>query len=213
MNIVKEFEYRKDHDWGILGWVLKDAPFVYNTGGPVLVAHDCIEHFTNAVDGSIEDELLALGSIAWIRGDSLTEMNHRYTCGQSLGSDVNTLLRVGRPVKDMIGHYDPWESASNYIKEAIEEGVNSYLCEEGELTKGMMKQDAHNMKGWMLRGMRLAKRRFHNDKDLALHLFTEVRDEVAKVKYMEEGGTLRVSIGIKQQSVQVTHRSIYDETN
>jgi hypothetical protein len=210
MNIVKEFEYREDFDYGTLGWVLRDAPKVYNTGGPVLVAHDCIEHFTNAVDGSIEDELLALGSVAWIRGDSLTEMNHRYTCGQSLGSDVHTLLRVGRPVENMTGHYAPWESASDYIKEGVEEGVNSYICEEGELTKVMMKQDAHNIKGWMLRGMRFAKRRFHNDKDLALYLFTEVRDQVARVKCMEEGDTLRVSIGIKQQSVNVTHRSIYE---
>ena len=210
MNIVKEFEYREDHDWGTLGWVLKDAPLVYNTGGPVLVAHDCIEHFTNAVDGSIEDELLALGSIAWIRGDSLTEMNHRYTCGQSLGSDVHTLLRVGRPVKDMTGHYDPWESASDYIEEGIKKGVSMFLREEDELTKGVMKQDAHNIKGWMLRGMRLARRRFYGDKDLALYLFTEVRDQVAKIKCMEEGDTIRVSIGIKQQSVQVTHRSIYE---
>ena len=210
MNIVKEFEYREDHDWGTLGWVLKDAPSVYNTGGPVLVAHDCIEHFTNAADGSIEDELLALGSTAWIRGDSLTEMNNRYTCGESLGSDIHTLLSIGRPIRDMTGHYDTQEAANSYIKESIEKGVAMFLREEAELTKGMMKKDAHNMKGWMLRGMRLAKRRFYNDKDLALYLFTEVRDQVAKVKCMEEGDTLRVSIGIKQQSVQVTRRSIYE---
>ena len=210
MNIIKEFEYREDRDYGTLGWVLKDAPLVYNTGGPVIVAHDCIEHFTNAVDGSIEDELLALGSVAWIRGDSMTEMNHRYTCGETLGSVVHDLLRIGRPIKDMTGHYDPWESASRYIETGIRAGVSIFLEEEEELTKGMMKQDIRNMKGWMLRGMRLARKRFYGDKDLALYLFTEVRDQVAKVKWMEEGDILRVSISIKQKSVKVTHRSIYE---
>lgn len=106
----------KKNDHGLEGWfpigLEDDEHFLPNTGGAGL-AHDTLEHFK--LDGTVTDEMMALGSLFYIRGETgrMRERGSFFTLSENFAdlmhsvyeetryADFDTKDRIRKPVAEM----------------------------------------------------------------------------------------------------------------
>lgn len=102
MAITKIFEYRSDDRSGYTGWIPKGAPREFNSGGGMLVAHDVLEH-TRDTTSSWEDELMALGALIFIRGETgyFSGRVHNPSWGGNMVGDLMNCMRFSLYHRDI----------------------------------------------------------------------------------------------------------------
>lgn len=93
--ITREFVYMTHDETGIDGWMPTDYGdnplFLPNSG--LGIAHDTLEHFK--LDGTVVDELLAFGSVWYLRIETgrLTEHGSTLAMGDVFASDIYNIYR------------------------------------------------------------------------------------------------------------------------
>lgn len=95
-TLTRRFTWTNHSETGLIGWLpvaCADDPLFLPSMG-LGVAHDTLEHFS--MDGSMEDECLAFGSLYFIRIETgrLRDFEHaRFTPAQTFGSDLCEMFR------------------------------------------------------------------------------------------------------------------------
>lgn len=205
MNMVRLFEFREDRETGSLGWVPKGAPSVFNTGGGRLVAHDVLEHRPNT-SASWEDELMALGAMVFIRGETgHFYSQHRPDWESHLAADLRNcfeyLWHSGLNLKTV--RTNAIYGTDDGLSEAIEMAITELKHEGCDNTKITCERTVKTMKDWLRVGYRHARKRYHDNAGRALYLFTMIERDVDELtKQAEEGfSELKVSVSIKNWTV------------
>jgi len=206
--IAKIFEYKEDKESGSMGWGLKNAPPEFNAEVGLLVAHDTLEHFPNTT-GSWEDELMALGAVAFIRGESGYFSDKYYPLPQdNISVDVANCFyfflgsrRDIKPLKKTRGLNNEFE-ANYIISEAVNIALNQCRDETGDRPS---LSTIANVTEWLKLGYRKSKRRYRGvESHEMLCLFTSIQRDVDDLEHQaEEGCELRVSVDVTNQTVDV----------
>lgn len=228
--LVRRFVYGIDDDFGNAGWILPGVPG-YNAGDGLTVAHDTLEHRPND-NGTVEDELMALGALLWLRVETgyqaqyfpngLHAGTHMIVTGdisrmllnlvQDVAQDdclLQALPRASRPLSD--------DDAEQSMRKAVAESIASTIAETGYQSIDPELVQAWNAKlqepetydrclGWLRAGYRNAKRRYPRPEDIAFRVFQVVRSEADRIaRFAEEGDELQVVINLKKAQASVRH--------
>jgi len=163
------FEWREDREFGGEGWILKGFPD-FNASQGIGIAHDTLEHFAGG-DGSLSHEMLAFGSMLYMRGESgwFHQYGNARGAADNMGSDIARFLDE-MSYQDM-GLRNPGRTYA--LRDGLEDDLQAIL------TKGL--SDANEnaryngsevatvftrdykiewMAGWMRRGYRMCKKRW-----------------------------------------------------
>lgn len=223
MSLIQlNFAYGTDNN-GSEGWIVKSQPDFDAVGG-LGVAHDSMEHFDTAA-GTLEEEILAFGSMLYIRVESgWFHYNNNFSAAKNMASDLARFIYERwssgdclRPVKGRPRHLD--ECLEHDIEETIRE-TRRLLGSEFEYDREdsyaeFNRQNAYvyeRLKGWMRQGYWKAKRRYRDAStfDLA-ECFTQIRDKVEKLtKYAQEGEELEIRVKVSRGRAipAIKHRTL-----
>lgn len=223
-----DFHYTEDEEYGGMGWIPIKQP-KFNASEGLGVAHDTMEHFT--LDGSMEDEIMAFGSIFYIRVETgllLQNDYSGYSPGEILASDISRFFRdawwndVTTVLKPYVGrprHLEPYLERD--LEELCAETVRVLRAEFHEDTDGddswwIFKAKnldlTQRLKRWIRAGYWKCKARYRGASchDLAEAFDTIVR-EVSDIKYPDEGDRLRCTVQIEggRPVAYVTHANAW----
>lgn len=181
--LTRKFRYLESHDTGLQCFIPVSCMHVdsFNPGEGQLVAHDTLEHFL--CDGTIEDELMAIGAIHYIRAD-LGMLSDGEMFGKRYDFDVqatdlieawrDSMRSTVRPIRSPIavdGH-SLWSESdvATFRQRFIERAVRDYQSdaggaqyadpEEWDAIPGACAAFFDNGIKWIRRGYRMAERRF-----------------------------------------------------
>lgn len=208
-----EFHYSEDQEYGSMGWIPLKQP-KFNASEGLGVAHDTMEHFT--LDGTMEEEMLAFGSIFYIRVETGQLLQNNYSdrsCGKILAGDISGFFRdawsegSSRVLKPYVGQPRHLES---YLEHDLEECTRHTMRllrdEIGEYGTATEWQDFRaanpdieaNLKRWIRAGYWKCKARYRGVSchDLA-EAFDRIRDKVNAIKHPNEGDRLRCTVQVK----------------
>jgi hypothetical protein len=208
-----EFHYTEDEEYGGMGWIPLKQP-KFNASEGLGVAHDTMEHFT--LDGTMEEEMLAFGSIFYIRVETglLLQNNYSgYSPGKILAGDVSGFFRnawgegANRILKPYQGRPRHLES---YLEHDLEElclhAMRQLRDEIGDYGTATEWQDFRaanpsiedNLKRWIRAGYWKCKARYRGASchDLADAFDTLVR-KVKDIKCPDYGDRLRCTVQVK----------------
>lgn len=217
--LVKQFEYKEDSEMGTVGWAMLNAPASFNVGSGLGVAHDTLEHFHNT-NATWEDELLALGSMVYIRGINGQLGNPYHTPAESLASDLINCLEFftnsNRAIKPCTARaYSDGYDGYGLIHESVKLAAKAHVTYGDEWlgTLDELNELYKYMTAWLNKGYSKSKARYHYDNCSALTMFQEIRRKVDNIKYTEQGDTLKVIVNIKAGTTKVLYTSyLYLET-
>jgi len=161
-----EYRFRKtEHpEQGCDGWLLEGAPSTYEPLHGMGVAHDLLEHRAND-DGSVEDELLALGAALYVRGEG--GYWHQFTQshfdpGENVAPD---LARLATEFGGLEGLHAPGgtralgEQVEDWIAHALRD-ARSVLVDEYEQDHREVDEYLTRVRGWLRKGYRESRRRW-----------------------------------------------------
>jgi hypothetical protein len=208
MGTVK-FHYAEDEEFGSMGWIPLKQP-AFNASEGLGVAHDTMEHFT--LDGSMEDEIMAFGSIFYIRVETgyLLQNNFSgYSPGKILARDISGFFRnvwcggqacvlkpyVGRP-----RHLDT--CLEHDLDELCRETLllmRAELEDEGDDAWRTFRADnldlTQRLKHWIRAGYWKCKARYRGASCFELaDAFDTIVREVKSIKGLEEGERLHCTV-------------------
>lgn len=184
-------EAKEDRELGELGYLFKDtpiisAPMVSNDG--LLLAHDLIEHVNGLHKiGSIDDEIEALGSSYYIRGQTgqlrRDDFGSRYSPEENYASDILNLFMY---YNDGVDFKTPIPKTRACIfDEAFKEILNigkhqiKQELENEDIDRGRLETFLHASLHYLRKGYRKAKKRFPNAYKIN-NLFFALADELTK---------------------------------
>lgn len=227
-KIIKaQFVCETHEDFGDLGlrpaWMANADPL-----GGMAVAHDMLEHCVGD-DGSVEAELMALGAIYWLRGESgwaasqIRYTSHGFDAADSLSSDFIDLYRhvahEGFTLTDP-GTVEPieCEDTDEQLRRIAIKGMaatreeESYSMDEDdeeaeELSLWCCEQSIDRAHNWLRKGYRNATERYDgvDAYSLAECVFSEIEKRVSTwlQNSAEEGMYLEVEIDLDAYSVSL----------
>lgn len=218
--IHRKFVWRVDEEHGNEGWGLISQPVfnVATTGR--LICHDTLEHFK--CDGTVEDELQALGAMVFIRGQGYDSNLHRLGVVTNLASDLVRLMETvygwnGREESlqaQVVGPLLADNEVEGWLQKALQEAVEEF--EKYSLDDREVPEDFETTKvqliEWMRTGYRKAKRRYHGNhaEDLCAtfnHLEYMLKDTFLHRQY---GDILLVGVCPRQLTTKVRVKSVYE---
>ena len=231
MNIVRFFElgiHEEHGDWGF-------KPMGENNADPLGgmgVAHDLTEHFHSS-DFGCHDELMAFGAIYLLRWRDHTEPRRRKIVGrpESFGNFVSDELWevLEHHVEKKLALPDPpkfrypsgdweWDKAKEdfgSVKQAVlDYGMFDRGADHWESSWRKYKRAASKIEGWLVQGMRRAKRRYANCVDLySLHesVFVPVQewaDSILKIVGPDSDHGIRVFLRIEFDIRRLTWKGV-----
>lgn len=200
---VYRFNKQEHSELGFDGWLLVGAPATYYPLTGMGVAHDLLEHKADD-NGSVEDELLALGGALWVRGEGGYWVSYTlslHTPGENLVPDLCMLATQfggiegiqdpGRTTK-LEAHVEKW------IDEAIEGAREELVGEYDELDEKDVSKYLDNVRGWIRKGYRRTKKRYsaHSAGELAylFHTIEKEADHLLKVASDYEQLVIRLDL-------------------
>ncbi len=215
------FTYEDDDDFGpgfVPDWI-EDA----NPSQGMGAAHDVLEHFPNCI-GGFEGELMAFGSLIFVRGEHYQPLNrHLWNVYDGISSDIQyflpTVLYGEQTLRDP-GAFRASEvtdegmnlpllrvSVSAGVRIAIEHQV--YGDQTVESIRATLPGDAERrIVGWIVKGYRKARLRFKRA-DLpewrACELFETIASEFDQALKEEgsPGDEITVKVDLRNRSVDV----------
>jgi hypothetical protein len=208
-----EFHYAEDQELGGMGWIpLKQLAF--NASEGLGVAHDTMEHFT--LDGSMEDEIMAFGSIFYIRVETgyLLQNNYSgYSPGKILAGDISGFFRnawcagSNRILKPYVGRPRHLDTCLEHDLEELCREAMRYLRDEiGDYGTATEWQDFRaanpsiedNMKRWVRAGYWKCKARYRGASCFELaDAFDTIVRKVKDIKHPDCGDRLRCTVQVK----------------
>lgn len=209
MPFVREFEWAEDEELGGEGWMLKGAPYGFNVAFGLGVAHDTLEHFPNKY-GGIENEMLAFGSIMYLRAEG----GYWYNVGsfrspaESMASDVYKFLVEDqelqiqpRKTRKLEEDSEPElvlaDMETEFCKLWESEGYHGDPHERWTLEEGL--QAFRKAADWIRTGYRMAVARYPGHPSEWAYLFDQMVREVDKQHSRADyGEILRVSVDLQR---------------
>ena len=177
---MRTFKFNKcEHEeWGGDGWLLVGAPSTYWPLGGMGIAHDLLEH-TSTDDGSVRDEVMALGAALFTRGEGGYWSGSYHGPGKHIGSDLPQLAiqfdglgdlpEPGRTTR-LDEEVEEWIEAA--CKDARQELIDEYAS---ETNRSSVSSYLTRCRGWLRKGFRAARRRYKNRSACELsHLFKHI---------------------------------------
>jgi len=198
-----EFEKQYNDEFGSYGWLIRGAPSTYF---PILgmgVAHDILEHQPGD-NGTVEEELMALGAALYIRGNGNYWRGSRIPPGGHLSGELsNDLAFKYGGVDDGIASpgrtYKLEDFAEEWIAQALEgtkkefEYHAQYYSNELREYRANTKDYLKKVPGWLRIGYRKAKRRYSKVAPWDLcTIFSKIEKDSDKYIDMAEDGDLFV---------------------
>ena len=207
--ISREFIYKED-EHGNVGWIPEWLPNATSGDGRT-VAHDVLEHMPNSTNrNSSEDELVAMGAVYYIRGETGLLYSPYRDITETIASDIYFILsdsanngeRIRSPgFKYKLSDY----SVDDTFKQATREGIKSFK-ENYEDDIDILDENTYTyILNWMRIGYRQAINRYKNtDQGTIGYIFNQIQREVDKCKYINEYDKMRVTVNVKKANVKVT---------
>lgn len=228
--IEHRFVWAPRMESGSMGWRILSQP-TFTPASPRLVAHDIIEHGPND-DGSLEDEIRAIGAVAFVRlasgaiyADSdcdvgslpLPELAASFfvlVMHNAMGDGVRLDLKeppTSEPLdaltygagRDEVLRQGLALAAQQLPRYAIPED-----CSKAQRDALCSEDSQRRMLGWARLGYKEAFARYLGDPQLGAYLYNEVKSKVAKISYgrgVREGDELHVTVSPATREVTVTH--------
>ena len=228
--IEKRFVWAPNMGAGSMGWRMLGQP-TFTPASPRLVAHDIIEHGPHD-NGSLEDELRAVGAVVFVRltsGAIFTDSD--YDGGPmplpELAASFFKLVMhnamcdgVRLDLIEPPGN-EPLDAATYGTgqDEVLQQGVTlaaqqlpNYAipdgCSKAQRDALCSKDSQRRMLGWARLGYREAYARYFGDPQLGAYLYHEVKTKVAKISYgrgVRKGDELLITVSPATREVSVVH--------
>jgi len=159
-----QFTVREDEEFGGQGLKLNGLDWISPTSG-MGAAHDMLEHFPGD-NGTMEEEMMALGAMLFVRGETYNGMiGGLYSVAENMASDFRNFNdyfqadnRTGRlrypGITRKLRDFDHLE---DIITEMVCTVRNMFADEEEQIPAWINDAD---IRGWMRRGYRKARRRY-----------------------------------------------------
>lgn len=218
------FQWGEDQEFGGHGWIPVDQP-KFNASQGFGVAHDTMEHF-NLKAGTFEEELMAFGSIFYIRvGPGHLMASNRYTQspGKVLAGDLSRFLmeqwyqgarQVVQPYNGRPRHMPDLEGDLDEAMHHTMRMLRDELGDEREFSdfKRANPTIKDDMRRWIRAGYWKCKARYGEVSEWRLaEAFDIIQAKVDQVRYAEEGDRLRVTVRMSKAVPVVTVTPIYME--
>lgn len=217
------FEWAEDRELGGHGWIPQVQPN-FNASQGFGVAHDTLEHF-DLKAGTLEEELMAFGSIFYIRVDSghlMGRSPYARSAGYILAGDLcrflqdHWWLQGGRVLRAYEGRPRHMPDLEGDLDEAIHETMRQLREEMDDKDYREFKQANPTIKDdlrrWIRAGYWKCKARYGGVAGWRLaEAFDIIERKVDAHKYAEEGDRLRVTVRVSQAVPAVTVTPIYPE--
>lgn len=192
------FVKKENRDYGYPGLILENAPDTYYPLSGMGVAHDVMEHHWND-DGSVRDEIMALGAALYVRGEEYWNGRFFSNPGDQISPDLIDLFHSW-----LGGDYLPHpgrtlklpDDEEGWIEKACENVAKELDCEEASEVKEFVEK----ARGWLRKGFRQAALRYRNAKKFELpyifmqiekaadtHISREDYDSIFIVKFKNNG--------------------------
>ena len=207
--ISREFIYKED-EHGNVGWIPEWLPNA-TSGDGRLVAHDVLEHMPNTSNrNSSEDELVAMGAMYFIRGEtgllyspyqSIEDIIAKDICF-ILSDSVNNSERVRSPgFKYRLSD----SSTDNIFKEATRIGIKSFKDNYEDDIDILDKHIYTYTLNWLRVGYRQATKRYRGiNQGYVGDMFPQIERLVnERSKFVNEYDKLKVMVNIKRAIVKV----------
>ena len=236
--MLYKFKYVND-DYEEEGLLNIKAPSTFDPSfDGELLAHDILEHFPNE-EGSIEEELMALGAVMWVRGLGYYWESYRiYDFWERKLSPsrriCHDILNLAYPIRNNPGalqgglsgfkvpNTKPLKGDHEWIEKEIIEATRlafKLICEdvdgpdewEFEVTPARFCLMARH---WMRKGFRRAQKRYkgHEPEEIAW-VFKRITDQVNEItgtkSMFDEGDMVVVEFVIKNRKVRVYKEYAY----
>lgn len=220
-----DFVYGHDSEFGMDGWIPKDNP-TFNASAGLGVAHDAMEHF-DLKAGTLEEEILAFGSIFYIRvvgGYFHNYTRSALTPADQLSGDLSRFAvdhfwrtNKGRVLSDpgiRPRHIDGWEDE---LEETAVETIAQIRSDLDDAEYREFRRANPDFKAllkrWIRRGYAMCAKKYQRVEPHRLSdTFADIERSVEEIKYAEHGDELSVTIRIKngwpQQKLE--HRRLED---
>ena len=184
--------YTLDRCNGEYGLLLKGLANSYTypstTNQGIIIAHDLVEHQQGIKSiGSVGDELIALGGVWRVRGDSgMLGIDSYYSPEENLSRDVVNLAEsylIGVPLREDTNKY--YRTSTSEWIECVSELSKKTLRDHYDYSEVEVSKYLDKAKYLMSKGYRMASRRFQNC-DCAYSLYSDIACAIDEIKYPEE---------------------------
>lgn len=201
------FKWALDDDFGEFGWVPIDQP-KFNASRGMGVAHDTLEHF-DVASGTLEEELMAFGSIFYIRVQSghLMERNPYSTSpGEVLAGDLSRFLtdqwyqgRNAQVIQTHPGRPRHLPDLESDLDESVTATMRMLADDLGDDAMREFRQANPNvrkdLRRWIRAGYWKCKAKYGSAPGWRLaEAFDTIAREVDALKHNDEGDELRVTV-------------------
>jgi len=183
MAITRKFIWAKDRDHGSMGWLPKNIPH-FNVSDGLGVTHDVMEHFSSR-DDSIESEMMAFGSMLYIRGmgDYWAAINAYYpNPADQMPNDIARFLgENGEHITAPRSESRMGDSDADDILEATFAKVRALLPDELDCWSAEFDIEPviMNAMAWVRIGYVACARRFHQNSPYAISdTFQEIENYI-----------------------------------
>ena len=218
-----EFEKQYNDEFGSYGWLLRGAPSTYF---PILgmgVAHDILEHQPGD-NGTVEEELMALGAALYIRGngDYWGRGGSKIPPGDHLASDIsNDLAFKYGGVDEGIASPGRTKKLDDFVEEWIAQAVDGtkkefeyhaqYYSNELEEFHANVADYLKKVPGWLRIGYRKAKKRYKVSPWDLCEIFSKIEKDSDKyIDMVEDGDLFVVRLDANRLSCDTHIESKYD---
>lgn len=201
---------------GELAFKLKDNA-MYNNGTEVvggnglIIAHDIIEHQQGLKSiGTLEDELIALGGIVYVRGQT-GELSGFMTAEQNIAYDIERMFEYFRGAKPYKKYPKRMTNEDYYELDMIDDicqKAKVMIADSDDYSEHMeyIKEYIEWTKNLMIYGVYLAQKRFGCEHE-ALKMFKDI--EIAVNKHLPEYEGQEFILGYSRR--YATMREVEDE--
>lgn len=188
------FYWQEDAEYGGFGWVPAEQP-KFNASKGFGVAHDTLEHF-DLKAGTLEEELMAFGSIFYIRVDTGLMMERNIFAkspGEILSGDISRFLRdrwsevQGRVLKPFTGRPRHLDDLESDLDEAVLEAKKELREHEFDPDDWRAFNNANptvweDLRRWIRAGYWKCKRRYRGVRNYELaSAFCQIEREVDRI--------------------------------
>ena len=202
-------EVKKDEELtGELGLVVKNKevnrPYFQPATTSSLLTHDILEHPYRQITGDIEDELMAIGGVYYIRYLGQYETTkYRYTELRDLSSDICEILRYlnnGYKLNNPKQYSTKNKYVNKDIQKVVKDAIKLYINEFEELLNcdnTLIKY----IQGWIFKGYSYTKKRYYKyDYYTLSYIFKNIEEELNNLykNISYEGQQFKLKINLNQ---------------